>query len=359
MKSILTYIKMLEKINDMEKKDNAIRNVKLVFMSQTIVLIVSIIRTILIPKFLTVEDHGYWQTYLLYVSYISIFYLGFNDGVYIRYAKMKKEEYIKNGFSSSIFVYFVCLLVEMAIAMLGIVLFANQYKAIYILVLVNVPITGVFGAVTYYLQLTGQMKKYTISVILEKAIFVILLLIFALLNKLSPYLIMILDIMSVALITIILCIKERDVVCTIVPNIKKGIIEYKENIKIGSKIMIGTYIALLFSGICKFFISATAEIEQFSYYAFAVSVTNVVIVCIGTMGMALYPQITKQNESKYGYYFNYINKILNKISPILLALYYIRKHIYYYNTTKISTINKIFWITICCSSIASKNKCIK
>jgi len=302
---------------------NAVRNVKLVFISQCIVLLVSIIRTILIPKMLTVEDHGFWQTYLLYVSYISIFYLGFNDGVYLRYAKLKKREYIDRNFSSSIFVFFVSLIIEMLVVMLGVIFLANTKKIIYILVLINIPITGVLGTITYYLQLNNKMSRYAITVICEKSIFLLLLAISYFTKILSPYLFMIYDILSVLIITVIIAIKERKIILTLFPKLKEGFYEYKENIKVGSKVMIGTYVALLFTGICKFFVSATATIEQFSYYSFAISIANIVIVCLGVLGNAIYPHISKKETSKYGYYYDYINNLLNIIQPPMFMVYFL------------------------------------
>ena len=85
-----------------EEKGNVVTSFKFVLMSQIVVLIISVIRTLIVPKFLTVEDYGYWQTYLLYISYISILCLGFNDGIYLKYAKLGKEGLEKRNFSSAL-----------------------------------------------------------------------------------------------------------------------------------------------------------------------------------------------------------------------------------------------------------------
>lgn len=307
----------------MSRKGSVINNIKLVFISQVVVLLASIVRTILIPKIISVEEHGYWQTYLLYVSYISIFYLGFNDGIYLRYAKMKRREMKDNKLSSTLFVFICVSLIEMLIGILIVTLVASEpYKEIFILVLLNVPMTGLFGTITYYLQITDKMKQYSIGVVIEKVLFIVLLIVSYTLGKISPYRIMFLDLFCVAFITIIILIRERRILLTLKPDIKMGIKEYSNNVKAGIKLMIGTYIALLFTGITKVFISAIAPIEQFSYYSFALSITNVVIVCIGTLGNAIYPQIVKREKEMFGYYYDYMNKSLNQIKPFIFYAYY-------------------------------------
>ena len=49
-------------------------------------LCVSVLTTLVVPKFLgeNVEQYGYLQIYLFYVSYIGFFHLGWCDGVFLR-----------------------------------------------------------------------------------------------------------------------------------------------------------------------------------------------------------------------------------------------------------------------------------
>ena len=39
--------------------------------------------SLVVPKILGVEEFAYWQLFLLYISYVALFHLGLNDGVYL------------------------------------------------------------------------------------------------------------------------------------------------------------------------------------------------------------------------------------------------------------------------------------
>ena len=307
----------------MRKNNSVIKNIKLVFISQVIVLVASIIRTLLIPKIISVEEHGYWQTYLLYLSYISIIYLGYNDGIYLRYAKMSKEEIKEKKFSSSFFVFICISIREMIIGIMGVCFFTDEpFRTIYMLVIINIPITGIFSTVTYYLQITDRMKVYSVSVIIQRTLFIACLISLFVFDFATPYILMALDLLCLSIVTFFLIIKEREVLMTTKPDIKTGISEYIQNVKVGIKLMMGTYIALLLTGITRFFVSGVGSLEQFSYYSFALSITNVVVVCIGTLGVAIYPQIIKRPKELFGYYYNYMCDALNQIKPFIFLTYY-------------------------------------
>ena len=53
-------------------------------IAQTISLLLSLIISFIVPKFLGVEEFGYWQLFVFYSSYVNIAQLGISDGLYLR-----------------------------------------------------------------------------------------------------------------------------------------------------------------------------------------------------------------------------------------------------------------------------------
>ena len=53
---------------------------------QAVLLIFGFIQSLIIPKYLSTTDYGYWQLFLLYTTYIGILHLGFLDGILVRWA---------------------------------------------------------------------------------------------------------------------------------------------------------------------------------------------------------------------------------------------------------------------------------
>src|SRR4051794_13524444 len=61
------------------------RSFSYIFFANILSIVVSTILILIVPKFIGVEDYGYWQLYIFYSSYISYMSLGLTDGAYLRY----------------------------------------------------------------------------------------------------------------------------------------------------------------------------------------------------------------------------------------------------------------------------------
>jgi O-antigen/teichoic acid export membrane protein len=60
--------------------------------SQFILLLISSVQYIVLPKYLDLGDYGYWQLFILYGSYIGILQFGFVDGILIKWAGKNLSE---------------------------------------------------------------------------------------------------------------------------------------------------------------------------------------------------------------------------------------------------------------------------
>ena len=67
-------------------------NMLYAYVSQAISTLIGLAFAMLIPKRLGVESYGYWQLIVFYVTYLGVFYLGINDGLYLRYGGKDLDE---------------------------------------------------------------------------------------------------------------------------------------------------------------------------------------------------------------------------------------------------------------------------
>ncbi|MCL0084345.1 hypothetical protein M1N82_02245, partial [Dehalococcoidia bacterium] len=51
-----------------------------------LLLLFGFIQFLIIPRYLSVEDFGYLQLFMLYATYVGILHLGFIDGILVRWA---------------------------------------------------------------------------------------------------------------------------------------------------------------------------------------------------------------------------------------------------------------------------------
>ena len=60
--------------------------------SQTVSMVTGIVLSLFLPKFMVVEDFGYWQLFLLYASYVGLLHFGIGDGIYLRFGGLYFEK---------------------------------------------------------------------------------------------------------------------------------------------------------------------------------------------------------------------------------------------------------------------------
>lgn len=81
-------------------KKTILQNMSIAFLAQGVTLALSVIQTMIVPKLLGVEQFGYWQLYIFYVSYVGFFHLGLSSGVYLTTGGQKREEMDKASIKS-------------------------------------------------------------------------------------------------------------------------------------------------------------------------------------------------------------------------------------------------------------------
>ena len=55
-------------------------------VGQGLLLVFGFVQFLIIPKYLSVTDYGFWQLYILYCTYTGLSHFGFSDGVLVRWA---------------------------------------------------------------------------------------------------------------------------------------------------------------------------------------------------------------------------------------------------------------------------------
>ena len=102
-------------------------NLSVAIVAQGVSVVLSIVSSLLVPKILGVEEYGYWQLFLYYISYVGFFHLGLNDGVYLIFGGTPRDKIDKRTINSQFW-------------------FGFAFQAVFAAVIVIVASTGAFGA---------------------------------------------------------------------------------------------------------------------------------------------------------------------------------------------------------------------
>ncbi|TLG80951.1 hypothetical protein [Vagococcus zengguangii] len=304
---------------------SVLKNISYTITSNLISLIVSTIVTLFLPKILGVSDYGYYQLYTFYVSYVGFLHFGWCDGMYLRYGGQDYETLSKDKFKGQ----FISLLVMQIVITLIFLIAINTQKGndidkflVLLAVGANIVILNMRNFILLLLQSSNRIKDYSFITIIDRMIFLFLVLILLALRVDNYYYFVIVDIIGKLVSFIIAIFKVRDI--TPFSN-TKSLFNYKEsiiNITVGINLMFANIASMLIIGIVRFGIQYKWSVETFGKISLTLSISNLLMVFVNAISLAMFPILKKVDESKYKETYPLLRTILMPAIFILLLSYY-------------------------------------
>lgn len=299
----------------------AVTSFKYTFLAQVIALVLSVIKSILLPRILPIDEYGYWQIYVLYSTYVGIFMLGFNDGVYLIYGKYQYKELPFKKLRAADKWYVGMLLMFSVTAGFACVIFTSSHRLFSMLgVSVDIFLMGINGLLIYVLQITNQMKAYSLYTVLDKIVMLILCVVF--LPKKDYKLIIISDMISKFVVSVGLIVKCKEMFIGESESAGAGFREFIGNIKVGINLMFAQLMGQFITGIGRFIIDFFGDIKDYAFYSFGITITNLVLVFITAISLVLYPTLKRLPQNEYKHYFKTLNNSVVLFGYIAIGLYF-------------------------------------
>ena len=299
------------------------RNIIYAYSAQAIVLIISFVFTLILPKILGVAGFGYWQLFIMYTGYLGFFYLGLNDGYYLKnggkaykdldYSKLKSQVVFS-------FLIHFALAISIIVVLSAINIDPNK-KFILILVALYLPFFNMKGFLDQSFQAVNRVKIHSISTILERVLMlvgIILLSSFSIDNY-KIYIVIYVLTALIALLYIIFSGKEivKAPFLSLNETKKEGV----DNIKLGFPLMMSAIIGMFIMGTSRQIIEIRWGIEVFSVISLSISLMSFFLVFVTKSGLVLFPSLrTLSSEKQKKWYFN-IREIINIVIPLALLSY--------------------------------------
>ena len=327
----------------MPQSDRAgfIKHFLYVFGAQIFVLMSGLFKALLVPIVLGVEDFGYWQIYVFYTVYIGFFTLGYNDGIYLRYGGMKWVGLPKQRLRTTNAIYLLLMaLFTGAILGIAFTLSEGDRQFIFVGVALNIFILGFISNVSLTLQAVNRLKVYAALTSADKVFFTIALL--ALFNESfrSFQYLVIVDVASKLVVMIFLGYAYRPLFLGQMVRLKEGLQEFSESVRAGIQLMLANISGMLVLGVGRLIIEYFGALENYSHYAFSISLTNIVLISISALSIVLYP----------ARYFNSINKAYLGFAVLMLTTYFMAvifvKNVAISYSPVLEFLNVIFAITV-------------
>lgn len=306
----------------MAKNQSMIKHLFLTAWIQILVLVCLLFRTIVLPKFLSIESYALFQTYLLFIPYLTFFSFGFNDGFNLRFAKHKRSFFRRKDTLSPLIVFITMTLAELVLYFLAITTVFKSFNIVMFFVGINIPVLLTYNFFIYYLQITMRIKKYNFFVLIEKLSFVVLVLVLLLTKNLTLFSVLLLDVATSFIFIGLAFLATKKEILTHNFSLLFGSVGYIKNVMVGWKLMIGSYLGIIFFTFPRLIAQQNFNIREFSYFSFAFSVVSIIYALINSVSMIIFPFLAKKDEENQKNTFIVMSDIYHLMLPILFISYY-------------------------------------
>lgn len=294
------------------------KNLIVSLSAQVVSVLTSFVLGFIVPKFIDELQYSYWQMFLLYVGYVTIFQFGILDGLMLRYSQYDDDELDKPRVRSQ---YYLLLasnsFITIVSCIAGAFLTDSITEEIVILVMIGVITKNVFAYASQSFQMTNRISKYAIIVIAQRAAYAIAVIILLIcgVNDFVWYCIadLIGDVAGIALGMVF----NKGLFFGKGLTIKECFKESKFNISAGILLMIASLSSNLIIGSGKMVIQWRWDELLFGQISFSFSVSNVALTLIRSITIVLFPSLKRMGEDELPSMYM---KIRNAVSPLLFII---------------------------------------
>ena len=306
------------------KLRNILENITYTFTANILTMLISIIMTLILPKFLGVTDYSYYQLYIFFISYVGFFHFGWIDGIYLKIGGMEYNDLEKSNYVTQFWMLNVLeIIIAAIISIFALFIIKNIDKSF---VLISTSVCGVITILRTYLlfilQSTNRIKEYAKYTRVDRFIYFALVIVFLFLGFKNYKIILYIDIFS-KLVALVLCAnKMKDIVFGKL-NISKNILfEIFENISIGIKLMLANIASTLIIGVIRFGIQRNWDIETFGKISLTLNISNLLMTFINAVAVIMFPLLRREEERNLPKIYVILRNTLMIFLYMMLIFYY-------------------------------------
>ena len=272
------------------------KGILIVLFANIINLIVGVLSSLIIPKYLSIETYAAIKEYQLYFSYIGILHLGYNDAMYLRYGGKTLEQLDKNEAIQSIS---IIRLYSFVISLLGVIVFTLLKLPIMVCIFAVTTPTILLSYYQFVYQACGEFNKYgkILNIISIGTFLINMSLIFVFkTDNYMPYLIgyVILSAITSMIVEIIFS-------KTIHSRLSFTFFSFEKlfnGMKNGILLTLGNFSSILMTSMDRWFVRILMDTVMFAQYSFAVSLESFLSVLISPITVTLYNYFCTHKEKK-------------------------------------------------------------
>lgn len=299
-------------------------NVAVSICAQIISLAVSFILNLIVPKFIDEYQYAYWQTYILYVSYVGVLHFGLLDGIALRYSQYDYDELDKPRIRSQFrLLLVVTAFITLAFTAVSLAACKDETQIIFILVAFAVVTKNLVTYSSYTFQITNRINKYAFLVIFQRLVYGLIVIGLLITGVNDFYWYCLADLIGdIAGILLSMLLNRGLYVWGRALGVKDTFKEAKLNVSSGIILMLANWSAILIVSGAKMVVQWRWSTLLFSKVSFAFSMTNVFLTFITAISVVLFPSLKRLDSERLPEIYKDIRNIISPLLLMAIILYF-------------------------------------
>ena len=297
-------------------------NLVYAIFAQGVGLLTGMLTSLVLPKFLGVDDYAYWQIFLLYTSYYGFALLGLNDGIYLRLGGKRYSE-LSHGELKAQECVVVLLQAVVALCCLATVAVAGfePYRALVLSLCVLYGfLINLTSYIRYVFQCTNLTRISSMADFVAKGLFLVFVVtvLFAGIEGSLPFILGYIGCQSAAFLYVLVCARET---LSTKANFTGAVRNCVSDARAGIKIMMAFYADSFIVGFTRMLTDWHLGLVAFGKLSLSFSLTNFVLNFIGQVSMVAFPMLKRLDPARQAEMYSTIRLLLHTMLPMTYLLY--------------------------------------
>lgn len=299
------------------------KNLFYAFGAQGLQLIQSILWSLLVPKFLGIEEFGYWQLFIFYIQYGGFLSFGLIDGIYLQEGGKEYSQlnFSLLGYQLRLFcLWQLIILIPFAYLCMAESVPARTFTIITSCIFIFLSNIMVF--LMYILQATNNIKTVSYGRVLMTICFIISIILLLIYQIKHFEFFVICYILSSLACEVYYIIKTKEIIGSIfAAGSKYYHSQLFKNIKMGAALLLSNICGMLILGYGRFLVDHTWGIKAFAVISFAFIFINFFMTFVMQASLVLFPELKRWEKSKIHSFYMKKRDFMSLFFPMSLLLY--------------------------------------
>lgn len=305
-------------------KKTVLRDLFYTIRANVLSMVISVVLFLIVPKFVSDTGYAHWQLFNLYITYAVYLSFGVGEGAYLRYGGYDDADLPRDKISSQYIILNISSLLILLLAVL-VLPFFNIARYRYIL-LVATAIAALFmvprSLLTYLLQATGRLKENAAVVIIERVVYIVVV-IAALVLGFNSYIYLLAGAIVGKLVATIYALKIcRENVFTRPVSPRAALSELADNLSAGVPLLLANLASVSIVGFIRLIVDGRWGINVFGKVSFSLSVLNMFLLFMNAVGTVLYPMLRRRSSQSNRDLYLPLHQLLTVALFLLLILFF-------------------------------------